>query len=148
MELIRVNEQFSVSGPITTDIATALDKIGVGLLLNVRPDEETTGMAQPDWAQLAVQHYWQYAYLPVTSGQYSWQTVQRFGEIVQSQTRPVHAFCRTGTRALHLWLLLQAMNGSPQSKIDGLARQFYVTSPVLTPTSGTGDLHNQINQTV
>lgn len=132
MTCIAVNENFSVSGPIDHDTESMLDKMGIHTLINLRPDAELHGQQPvPDWHQLAMAHHWDYFYMPVVSGQYSRKAVEAFASLLAAQHGRVHVFCRTGTRALHMWLLAQQLNGDSFENLQATARRFHVTMPVM-----------------
>ena len=132
MSCIAVNEHFSVSGPIDSVTESTLRAMGINTLINLRPDGEEKGRgAEPDWRKLAECHHWDYYYLPVESGHYGREEVAAFSQLIASKYGKVHAFCRTGTRALHMWLLAQQLHGASFEKLQDTARRCHVTMPVL-----------------
>lgn len=132
MNCIAVNENFSVSGPIDAATEQTLTKMGIHTLINLRPDAEFPDRSSvPDWHKIAMTHHWDYFYLPVTSGKYSKDAVCEFASLLTEQHGRVHVFCRTGTRALHMWLLAQQLNGDSFENLQAIARRFHVTMPVI-----------------
>ncbi|GGF62106.1 TIGR01244 family sulfur transferase [Alteromonas lipolytica] len=112
MNIRKVNQLLSVSGPLTQDELKQLARSGVKSLVNCRPDNEEPGQV-PD-AVLRIQASnagLNYYFVPVKSGDYSPQAVAEFGHILLSAPEPVHAMCRTGTRVVHLWALAKLVQG-------------------------------------
>jgi sulfide:quinone oxidoreductase len=78
-------------------------------IVNNRPDGEEPG--QPSSAELeaAVRSAgMDYAFIPVTPGQFTDREVVALGQVLADASHPVLAFCRTGTRSATLWALSQA----------------------------------------
>lgn len=132
MSIKTIDSQFSVSGPLSAEDYAVLNKKGVRTLINTRPDNEEAGQT-PDaqWCAQAAEHGLAYHFLPVVSGKYSLQQVEAFGELLATSKAPVHGFCRTGTRVLHLWLLLQQQRGADPATLSSLAHQFNTQMPQL-----------------
>lgn len=78
-------------------------------IVNNRPDGEEPG--QPSSAELeaAVRKAgMDYAFIPVTPGQFTEQQVVALGQVLADASHPLLAFCRTGTRSATLWALSEA----------------------------------------
>lgn len=127
MTIRQLVEGVTVSGPLSDEELTTLKNNNVKTLINVRPDAEEVGQkTHPEWQQQAQELGLAYHFLPVTSGQYSLDQVQQFVAILQQAEQPTHMFCRTGTRAIHLWLLAQVELGADVIELQHLADQHNV----------------------
>jgi sulfide:quinone oxidoreductase len=102
----------STSGPLTLAELTELRDKGVKTLINVRPDGESDDqIATAELSQWAKSLGMEYHFLPVVSGQYSPSSVSSMLQILAVTPQPIHAMCRTGTRAIHLWALASKKKG-------------------------------------
>jgi len=102
----RVSSNFSISGPIDDEALEALKAQGVTKIVNVRMDNEEPG--QESAKQLAIKvrsHGIEYSHIPVKANRYSEQDIAEFFKQLSTGDDKVHAFCRTGNRAIHLWAL-------------------------------------------
>lgn len=106
-----ITKHFSVSGEITEAQLDTLVSQGVDTLINVRPDNECENQtSNHEWQALAKKHHIGYVFVPVKPCQYSEQDVKKFKEALAQSSSSVHGFCRTGTRAAHLWALANREN--------------------------------------
>lgn len=126
MSIKHITERFSVSGPVQAADLPALKQQGVSTLLNVRMEGEEASQVSSEqaagWAQdagLAYQH------IPVKSGVYPAHDVQAFTLAIQAAEGKVHGFCRTGTRAIHLWALANP-EGLSEAELIALGKQHNV----------------------
>ena len=109
MEIISITDNYSVSGELNRNTIEKLANLGVGSLINVRPDGEAQGqMSSREYAAICQDFGLTYIHIPVTSGEYSDHIIAEFklaihGDLEQAK---VHCVCRTGTRAVHLWALM------------------------------------------
>lgn len=53
----------------------------------------------------------EYLAAPVKPMQYDAKVVEAFSEQLAALPKPVLSFCRTGTRAAHMWLMCQSLSG-------------------------------------
>ncbi len=112
MQLRTITEQFSVSGPIDENTLKALRKRGVGVLVNVRPDnEEPLQVSDSELAAMAEKAGLEYVYIPVKSGEYPAEKVAMFAKVLAGCNNAIHSVCRTGTRAAHMWALAECKAG-------------------------------------
>lgn len=96
---IAVSEQISIS-----DVAE-IARAGYKVLVNNRPDGEEPN--QPSSAQISVAAIaagMEYHYLPVTAASFPGPDVARMNPLLDDPSRPVLAFCRSGTRCANLWV--------------------------------------------
>ena len=116
--IIHITNNFSVSGALTKQDFSALIEKGVTTLINVRPDNECENQINDfEWQGLANKYKIEYAYIPVKPNEYKDDDVARFASLLNNTDKKVHGFCRTGTRAAHLWALAN------KNKIEFLAIQ-------------------------
>lgn len=118
MTITIIDEVFSVSGPVTTDDVIRLKQQGVTTLICTRYDnEEAEQLGSSDMAEIAKAHDLAYFHVPVKSGQYSQQDITSFWQAFCTAQGKVHGYCRTGTRASHLWALGQSIQGKNLSHL-------------------------------
>ncbi|MFT7261305.1 MAG: hypothetical protein ACI9MS_003179 [Glaciecola sp.] len=111
VKIIKITNHFSVSGELTESALDNLVGLGVDTLINVRPDNERKNqITDQDWRALASRHKLHYVYIPVKSCHYTEQDVKKFKAALEQSSNCVHGFCRTGTRATHLWALANKEN--------------------------------------
>ena len=128
----RLTPAFGVADQLDADDIAALAAQGWRSLLCNRPDGEAA--EQPDSIELARaarSHGLAWRHVPVVSGQWRDADVAAFAEALRTLPAPVLAFCRSGTRSIHLWAL--AMAGALDAgSIAGLAADAgYVLDPAV-----------------
>jgi uncharacterized protein (TIGR01244 family) len=102
----RVSRNFSVSGPLDDESLVALKAQGVTKVVNVRYDNEEPGQLSADELAAKVRSYgMEYSHLPVQANCYSEQDIAEFVKALAVGDGKLHAFCRSGNRAIHLWAL-------------------------------------------
>jgi sulfide:quinone oxidoreductase len=102
----KISNNFSVSGPIDNNLIKALKEQGITRFVNVRPDNEESDQESSENIALRVKSYGvDYFHIPVKTNQYSEYDIAEFSKIIIYDDAKVHAFCRTGNRAIHLWAL-------------------------------------------
>lgn len=109
MEIKRLNEQISVSAQITAGDVESVARQGFRSIVCNRPDGESGD--QPLFEEIhqkAADLGLHCVYLPVESGRVSDQDARGFGKVLQELPKPVLAYCRTGTRSVTLWSLVNA----------------------------------------
>jgi sulfide:quinone oxidoreductase len=105
----RLTPAFGVAGQLDADDIAALAAQGWRSLLCNRPDGETADQpAGAELVQAAAAHGLAWRHIPVVSGQWRDADVAAFAEALRTLPAPVLAFCRTGTRSIHLWALAMA----------------------------------------
>jgi len=113
MTITTIDDVFSISGPITTEDVANLKQQGVTTLICTRYDNEENGqLSSEEMASIAQAHDLAHVNVPVKSGQYSEQDIGAFWQAFKTAQGKVHSYCRTGTRASHLWALGQAQHGA------------------------------------
>ncbi|MDO8273651.1 MAG: TIGR01244 family sulfur transferase [Gammaproteobacteria bacterium] len=118
MIIRKVNEGFAVAEQLNVSDVADLAAQGVKSLICNRPDGEVAG--QPSYAEIAAaaqQQGMSIRHVPIVSGQFGPADVQAFGAALAELPQPVVAYCRTGTRSINLWALVQGGKGMPGADI-------------------------------
>lgn len=124
MNVIKVSDEFSVSPQIQLQDIETLASMGVKSLLCSRPDGEAND--QPTFAEVesaARKCGLEVAHVPVISGKVNEENVDEFLSAFEALDKPVHAFCRTGTRSMTLWSLYQRRLGVGDEALVSRARE-------------------------
>jgi uncharacterized protein (TIGR01244 family) len=113
------------------DIASARAR-GVELIVNNRPvgeaEDQTPGA---EIARAAKAAGLRYISIPVTHAGFSQAQVTAMAEALASTTRPILAYCRSGTRSTFLWALAEASRGvAPEDLAAAAANSGYDLTPV------------------
>jgi uncharacterized protein (TIGR01244 family) len=114
-----IHDRLLVSPQIAIeDVATA-KALGVGLIVNNRPEDESADQTPGDAiAAAAAQAGIGYVAIPVTHAGFSLNQVEALdAALKQAGDAPVLAYCRSGTRSTLLWALTMARAGVPAAQI-------------------------------
>jgi uncharacterized protein (TIGR01244 family) len=143
----KIDDRTLVSPQITVeDVATA-KSLGVGLIVNNRPEGESFDQTPGDAiAAAAAAAGIAYVAIPVTHAGFSLNQVTALDAAIKAAgDAPMLAYCRSGTRSTLLWALTQAHGGVAPDEIAAKAADAgYDVSPVraqldiLAGASGTG----------
>ena len=104
-----ITDQLSVSPQISVEDVKALAELGFKAIICNRPDGE--GSDQPTYAEIsraaeaagiAIRH------IPIGTGSVTQDHIFAFGRALGEMPGPALAYCRTGTRSVTLWSLMQA----------------------------------------
>lgn len=121
MSFTKVTEDFSVSPQLTAQEVQAAAQAGFRTLINNRPDHEGPDqISSADVAALCQQHGMAYFYAPTTSPTAS-PDVARMAEALGGAAGPVLAYCRSGTRSITLWAMVQVKSGMGPGRVIELA---------------------------
>jgi len=128
----QLNDQIIASPQITTDQVAEAAAIGVGLVINNRPegeaDDQTPGAAIEAAARAAGMDY---VAIPVTHAGFSESQVKAMTAALASTDKKILAYCRSGTRSTLLWALAEASRGqSPHALTAAAAQTGYDLTPV------------------
>lgn len=112
MPITAISEKLSVSPqPSVADIALLRDK-GFKTLINNRPDNEDPDQPGTQAESQEAKHCdLSYSFIPVTAGTITEADVRAFQRAVDESEGPVFAHCRTGARALSLYLIGEVLDG-------------------------------------
>jgi len=118
LEIKRVNDEFSVSAQVALEDVPALAAMGIKSIICNRPDGEAADQVNVTEIQsAATEAGMQMVYLPVTAGSFTDVDVSGFLAAIERLPKPVHAYCRTGTRSLTLWSFYQRRLGVPDAQL-------------------------------
>jgi uncharacterized protein (TIGR01244 family) len=109
MNAVKLTETVAVAGQISPAHVAGIAEAGYRVLVNNRPDGEEAG--QPDSAGIeaaALAAGLEYYHLPVTALNFPGPDVAQMAGLFDDESRPVFAFCRTGTRCANLWVATRA----------------------------------------
>ena len=116
MTFRRLDDSTLVAGQIGPGEITEAAALGVGLIVNNRPDGEEPG--QPDGASIeaaARAAGLDYRHIPVAGG-IAPEQVEAMAESLASGAK-VLAYCRSGTRSAYLWALARARIGADADEL-------------------------------
>lgn len=117
MELIKVNERFSISGQLEVSDMERLLQEGVALIMCNRPDGEADD--QPLFADLAAAAKAcgiEAIHVPFKAGEVNATQVAEMIRLQEEGVR-MHAFCRTGNRSFNLYAAAHASQGLAKEDI-------------------------------
>ena len=105
MKAVTLTDTIAVAGQITLAEVPEVAAAGYKVLVNNRPDGEEVG--QPGSAQFeaaALAAGLEYHHLPVTAIDFPGSGMAQMARLFGDESRPLFAFCRTGTRCTNLWV--------------------------------------------
>jgi uncharacterized protein (TIGR01244 family) len=114
-----VTDDFAVAPQILPDELPEIARRGFRLLINNRPDGESSG--QPPSADIAAAARGaglDYVHIPIRGAPGAGE-VEAVAEAVRTARGPVLSFCRSGTRSIVAWAMAEAAAGRPR---EGLVR--------------------------
>ena len=124
MNMKQIDENFSVSGQLTIEDLKTLEQQGVKTLICNRPDNEEAAQQSFDGIDKAASQLgMEVIFLPVIFDTMRDADVNAFEQAWDSSSKPVHAYCRSGTRSLILWALMQIKQGRETAEILQIAAQ-------------------------
>jgi sulfide:quinone oxidoreductase len=108
MDIKRITDGLSVSGQISTDDIAGIAAAGYRSIICNRPDGEGPDQAAFEEIEKAAEKAGVEAcYIPVTAGKVRDEDVEAFSEAMNRLPKPALAYCRTGTRSMTLWSLME-----------------------------------------
>lgn len=118
MERKIINDSFSVSGQIGIEDVPQLKAQGIKTIICNRPDNEDAGQVEADKIKAAAEKNGvEFHFMPVISGQVAQEQGEEFARIVEAAAKPIHAYCRSGTRCTILWAISQLLAGKDKNSI-------------------------------
>lgn len=113
-----------VSQAINVEDVKTLAKQGIKAIICNRPDDESPEQTPfRDIEKAANEYGITTHFLPVIVGQISLEQVMTMARLVQSESEPTLAYCRTGTRSTTLWACGQVKNGADLVEILSKTRE-------------------------
>ena len=133
MNIVKLTENLAVSAQISLDDVEQIAAAGYKVLINNRPDGEDSH--QPVGALIATAAEaagMEYHHIPITAASFPGPDFEAITALFDDPSRPVLAFCRSGTRCANLWVagvadsdLAGAMKVASQCGFDlGMASSF------------------------
>jgi uncharacterized protein (TIGR01244 family) len=128
----KISDQVYASPQIGVEDVAEAAAIGVKLIVNNRPEDESgdqTPGAEIEAAARAVGM--DYVAIPITHAGFSEPQVKAMAEALEGAGGPVLAYCRSGTRSTLLWALAEAsQGGDPDALTNMAAKAGYDVSPI------------------
>ncbi len=103
MNIIEINQDYSVAPQITVEDVQAIADQGFRSIMCNRPDNESPG--QPPVADIRAEAErigLDFSFVPVVSGQIQPENITDFQAAIETLPKPVLAYCRSGARCGHL----------------------------------------------
>lgn len=109
----KLDDRILVSPQIDLDAVAEAARLGVGLIINNRPDGESPDQIEGAEIEAAARGLgMEYVAIPVTHAGFSeWQVKAMADALEKAGDAPVLAYCRSGTRSTLLWALAQSAKG-------------------------------------
>lgn len=128
----RLTENILVSPQLSIDDVTEAAALGVGTIVNNRPDGEEPSAPQGEQiAAAAAAAGLNYVAIPVGHSGFSEPQVDAMITAIEQAEGPILAYCRSGTRSTLLWALASAKQGeSPETIARTAAQAGYDVSPI------------------
>ena len=119
----KIDDRTYASPQITVDQVAQAKALGVGLIVNNRPEGESDDQTPGDDIAAAARAAGiAYVAIPVTHAGFSMAQVEALrAALAQAADAPVLAYCRSGTRSTLLWALAQATTGANPDEIAAKA---------------------------
>jgi uncharacterized protein (TIGR01244 family) len=128
----RLTENVLVSPQLAVEDVAAAATLGVGMIVNNRPDGEEPSAPQGDAiAEAAAVAGLGYVAIPITHAGFSAPQIDAMIAAMEQAEGPILAYCRSGTRSTLLWALAAAKQGEDPDAIARAAAQAgYDVSPI------------------
>jgi uncharacterized protein (TIGR01244 family) len=111
MRLLRLSDSVAVAPQILPEDIPDIADAGFRVLINNRPDGEQEGQPRSAELQAAAEAAGiEYHYLPVTAMDFPGEGFGEMQRLMNDESRPVLAFCRSGTRCANLWVATRGDN--------------------------------------
>jgi uncharacterized protein (TIGR01244 family) len=132
MSFIALTKDISVASQIGVGDVAEAALIGVKLIINNRPEDESDDQTPgPDIEAAARSAGLDYMAIPVTHSGFSEPQVRAMAQAMKKAEGPVLAYCRSGTRSTLLWALAEAsQGGDPDALTNMAAKAGYDVSPI------------------
>lgn len=134
MDIKQLEPGFYISHAIyPSDIAEVKARGFRSIICNRRPGEAEDHVDDTELREAAEAVGIEWVEIPVTPGEYTQEVVEAFGTAIETLPTPVLGFCRSGRRAVSLWIHNQVHQ---QASCD--------LEPLLMAARAAGhDLHDQ-----
>lgn len=128
----KIDDNFYASPQIGPEEVAEAARLGIGTIINNRPDGEDPGAPQGAEIEAAAKAAGlDYVAIPVTQAGFSHPQIDRLAQVLAQADAPVLGYCRSGTRSTFLWTLAQAKAGrSPDELATCAAEGGYDITPI------------------
>lgn len=129
----KIDDKTYASPQIDVDHIAEAAALGIGLIVNNRPEDESDDQTPgADIEAAATAAGIAYVAIPVTHAGFSMPQVEAMqAALASAGDKPVLAYCRSGTRSTLLWALAQARMGTDLAAIAAsAARAGYDVRPI------------------
>lgn len=128
----KLTDRIFVAPQIDTDAITEAKELGVTLIINNRPEDESADQTPgPDIEAAATEAGMDYIAIPVTHAGFAEWQVTAMADALEKTDGKILAYCRSGTRSTLLWALARASKGDhPAVLAEQAADAGYDLSPV------------------
>lgn len=128
----KLTDRIFVAPQIDTDAINAAKDLGVTLVINNRPEDESADQTPgPDIEAAATEAGIDYIAIPVTHAGFAEWQVTAMADALDKADGKILAYCRSGTRSTLLWALAQASKGDHPAVLAEMAADAgYDLSPV------------------
>lgn len=129
----KLTDTVYVSPQITVEQVEQAREMGVGLIVNNRPEGESDDQTAGDEIEAAARAAGiAYVAIPVTHAGFSAPQVSAMrAALDKAGDKPILAYCRSGTRSTLLWALAEAQAGkNPSALAASAASAGYDLSPI------------------
>jgi len=129
----KLTDRIFVAPQIDVDAIHAAKLLGVTLVINNRPEEESADQTPgPDIEAAATEAGMDYIAIPVTHAGFAEWQVTAMADAIEKADGKILAYCRSGTRSTLLWGLARASKGDhPAVLAEQAADAGYDLSPVI-----------------
>lgn len=105
VQVVRVAETVATAPQLLPSDLEAVAAAGFRVIINNRPDGEAMGQPTSDEMEAAAQAAGlEYYYYPLNAFNYPGDDLVLMRRLFDDHSRPVLAFCRSGTRSTNLWI--------------------------------------------
>ena len=128
----KLTDTIFVAPQIDTDAIAAAKDMGVTLVINNRPEDESADQTPgPDIEAAAAEAGMDYVAIPVTHAGFAEWQVTAMADALDKADGKILAYCRSGTRSTLLWALARASKGEhPSVLAEQAADAGYDLGPV------------------
>jgi uncharacterized protein (TIGR01244 family) len=128
----KLTDRIFVAPQIDTDAITEAKNLGVTLVINNRPEDESADQTPgADIEAAATEAGMDYVAIPVTHAGFAEWQVTAMADALEKADGKTLAYCRSGTRSALLWALARASKGDhPAVLAEQAADAGYDLSPV------------------
>lgn len=109
MQIVSLTDSVGVAGQVQPEDMAAIAQAGYKVVINNRPDGEAPDQpSSEELAAAAAAAGLDYHYYPLNAMNYPGDDPAAMAALFNDDSRPVFAFCRSGTRSSNLWISTRA----------------------------------------